>query len=175
MDIDDPEQRDIDGKCDLGDAIGFLRPRVLVNGAASLNLNADGYQPTADFGGPAKHHHSADVERRFADVHIDFHHVQHGNIGDHRKPDHQLDAEAELHVQRLSGLGVGGDAEIDLADGIHAGGLQRETHDVQAAVKVDKGATSRHQLLQVGGNGQDFVEVETDFQARLPASAEEWD
>ena len=83
-----------------------------------------------------------------------FHHVQHGNIGDDRKTDDDLDAEAELHVQRLSGLGVGGNAEIDLADRIDAGGRQRETHDVQPAVEVDESAARRHELLQVGGNGQ---------------------
>jgi len=36
---------------------------------------------------------------------------------------------------------------------------------MRPAVEVDKGAASRHQLFQVGGNGQYFVAVEPDFQA----------
>ena len=64
---------------------------------------------------------------------------------------------------------------VDLADAVDAGHSQREALDLQTAVELDVGAARGHELLEVGRNGSDFVEVETDSAARPRASAADWD
>ena len=101
------------------------------------------------------------------DADLDLDHVEHDDVRHDREADDDLGAEAELHAQRDAGLAVGGDAERDLPDGVDARHRQREALHLQAAVELDVGAARGHELLEVGRDREDLVEVKADLQAGL--------
>src|SRR4051794_28014885 len=107
MDVDNPEQGDVYGESDLGDAIGMsVGAESAVNRSTGLNLDADSDQAAENFSRTAEQHHGADIEVGRADADCNFDHVQNGDVGDDRQTHHDLHAEAELHMQGDTGFGI---------------------------------------------------------------------
>ena len=105
VDVDDEADADIDSEGDLRFEIGAAAARQTLvvqplDRAFCLDRDRDGDQAADELGMSLLCEKSRDIELGRVGVNFDPDHVEHADVPDHRQTDHDLRAEAELHVER---------------------------------------------------------------------------
>jgi len=168
MDVDDPKQGHVDGESDLGECNLYGRWRRKCD--ESIHQPQSGCRSRSGrpkFSRTAEQHHGADIEVGRADADCNFDHVENGDIGDDRQTDNESPRRSRTSYAGRYRPWYRQQYEVDLAERHRYWRPAGEAHDVQTTLKVDKCAGCRDELLEIGRNGQDFVEVEADFQTRF--------
>src|SRR5579859_1253439 len=96
--IDDPSDRDVEGKGHLGNTAGLLRNLVAFDGARGLDLDADGNEPIADIRRAAKHQARADCKRGVSKIDLNADDIQHTDIEDDWQANYDFGAKAEAQT-----------------------------------------------------------------------------